>query len=70
VSAIPGAVGFGGGPGAGQSGVGGENIVFADGSFFYLVGNAWSGSTHNPKRAALVRAATKLFKRVHGHPAG
>jgi hypothetical protein len=66
VSAIPGAVGFGGS--FGNSG--GENIVFADGSFFYLVGNGWSGSTHNPRRAALIEAATKLYKRVHGHPAG
>jgi hypothetical protein len=66
VSAIPGAVGFGGS----FANSGGENIVFADGSFFYLVGNGWSGSTHNPRRAALIEAATKLYKRVHGHPAG
>ena len=62
VSTIPGAVGFGGG--------GGENIVFADGPFLYLVGNAVLGSTtHNPKHAALIEAATKLYQRVHGHPA-
>jgi hypothetical protein len=67
VSAIPGAVGFGG---YGNS-QGGENIAFADGPFLYLVGNAWSGSTpHNPKRAALIEAATKLYTRVHGQPAG
>jgi hypothetical protein len=61
VSAIPGAVGFGGS--------GGENIVFADGPFFYLVGNAWQGSPHNPRHAALIEAATKLYQRVHGHRA-
>jgi hypothetical protein len=62
VSTIPGAVGFGGG--------GGENIVFADGPFLYLVGNAVLGSTtHNPRHAALIEAATKLYQRVHGHPA-
>jgi hypothetical protein len=66
VSAIPGAVGFG----ACVGNSGGENIVFADGSFLYLVGNGWSGSAHNPRRAALIGAATKLDKRVHGHPAG
>jgi hypothetical protein len=66
VSAIPGAVGFG----ASVGNAGGENIVFADGSFLYLVGNGWSGSAHNPRRVALIGAATKLYKRVHGHPAG
>lgn len=66
IRAIPGAVGFGG-P---SSGGGGENIIFADGPFLYLLGNAWSGSTHNPKHAALIAAATKLYHRVRGHPAG
>jgi len=63
VSAIPGAVGYGGG--------GGENITFADGPFLYLVGNAWqTPTTRNPRHAALTEAATKLYQRVHGHPAG
>jgi hypothetical protein len=67
VRAIPGAFAFGDvGGGSG----GGENIVFADGPFLYLLGNGWSGSAHNPKHAALIAAATKLYKRVHGHPAG
>jgi hypothetical protein len=66
VSAIPGAVGFG----TAVGNAGGENIVFADGVFLYLVGNGWSGSAHNPRRAALIGAATKLYMRVHGHPAG
>jgi hypothetical protein len=67
VGAIPRAFGFGGSNG---SSGGGENIIFADGTFLYLVGNAWSGSTHNPRRAALIDAAIKLYTRVHGHPAG
>lgn len=71
ISAIPGAVGFGADQGNPGDYMGGENIVFTDGPFFYLVGNAWSGSTrtHNPRHAALVEATTKLYKRVHGHPA-
>jgi hypothetical protein len=71
ISAIPGAVGFGADQGNPGAYMGGENIVFTDGPFFYLAGNAWSGSTqtHNPRHAALIEAATKLYKRVHGHPA-
>jgi hypothetical protein len=67
VKAIPKSFGFGGTNGPGS---GGENVTFADGPFLYLLGNAWSGSTHNPKHAALIAAATKLYDRVHGHPAG
>jgi hypothetical protein len=67
LEAIPGAVDFGG-P-TGPSSVG-ENIIFADGSFLYLLGNAWSGSQHNAKHATLIQVATKLYHRVHGHPAG
>lgn len=66
IKAIPGAVGFGGM----STGGGGENVIFADGPFLYLIGNGWSGSTHNPKHAALIAAATRLYERVHGHPAG
>src|SRR5579862_87107 len=71
VSAIPGAVGFGSDGGNPGDYMGGENIAFADGSFFYLVGNAWSGSTKtsNPSHTALMAAAAKLYERVHGHPA-
>ena len=46
VSAIPGAFAFGGSYGNS----GGENILFADGSFVYLVGNGWSGSTQPQTR--------------------
>jgi hypothetical protein len=71
ISAIPGAVGYGADQGNPGDYMGGENIVFTDGPFFYLAGNAWSGSTqtHNPRHAALIEAATKLYRRVHGHPA-
>lgn len=66
VKAVPGAIGFG----STQASSGGENILFADGPFVYLAGNSWTGSRHNPKRAALIKAASTLYQRVHGHPAG
>jgi hypothetical protein len=72
LGAIPGAVGFGASNGNPGDYMGGENIVFVDGPFFYLVVNGWSGSTQtrNPRHAALIEAATKLYKRVRGHSAG
>lgn len=45
----------------------GENVLFTDGPFLYFVGYGWYGSAHNPKHAALIEAAAKLYKRVHGH---
>jgi hypothetical protein len=48
----------------------GENVLFADGPFLYLVGEGWTvGQKHAPSRAQLVAAITKLYKRVHAHPA-
>ncbi len=48
----------------------GENILFADGPFLYLVGEGWTvGQKHAPTRADLVAAVTKLYERVHSHPA-
>jgi len=72
IGAIPGAVGFGADQGNPGDYMGGENIVFTDGPFLYLAGDAWSGSTQtrNPTRTALIEAATKLYKRVHAHSAG
>jgi len=67
VPAIPGARGYR------VSGGGsiGENILFADGPFLYLVGQGWStADAHAPTRAGLIAAATTLYRRVHGHPAG
>jgi hypothetical protein len=67
VSGIPGARGYGL-RGGGQAG---ENVFFADGPFLYLVGVGWPTSgTHQPTRAGLIAAATRLYERVHGHPAG
>jgi hypothetical protein len=67
VPAVPGSHGYresGGGSGA-------ENIFFADGPFLYLVGQGWSSADKNPPtRAGLIAAVTKLYTRVHGHPAG
>lgn len=66
VDAIPGARGI---HDTGPHGVG-ENIVFSDGPFLYLVGNRWdTGATNPPTRARLLAAAIRLYKRVRGHPA-
>jgi hypothetical protein len=67
IPAIPGARGYR----VSGGGSVGENIFFADGPFLYLVGQGWSSAdTHAPTRAGLIAAATTLFRRVHGHPAG
>ncbi len=48
----------------------GENILFADGRFLYLVGEGWTAGEKNaPTRADLVAAVTKLYERVQSHPA-
>jgi hypothetical protein len=65
VKTIPGAVGYG----FSGSGEGGENVLFADGPFLYLVGYGWIGNARSPRHSALIDAATKLYMRVHGHPA-
>jgi hypothetical protein len=68
VGAIPGARGY---HVAGSGQFAAENILFADGPFLYLNGEGWSpGSKNAPTRAGLIAAVTKLYKRVHGHPAG
>jgi hypothetical protein len=47
----------------------GENVLFADGPFLYLVGEGWTAGQKNaPTRADLVAAVTKLYERVHSHP--
>jgi hypothetical protein len=67
VPAIPGAKGY---RVSGGSSVG-ENIFFADGPFLYLVGQGFSsGDKSPPTRAGLIAAVQKLYRRVHGHPAG
>jgi hypothetical protein len=65
VKAIPGAVGFS----VIGSGEGSENVLFADGPFLYTVGYGWIGNARISKHSALIGAATKLYTRVHGHPA-
>lgn len=68
VSKIPGAHGFFlGGTGGGFVG---DNVEFADGPYLYLVGDGWNrGMKNTPPRSNLITAATKLYKRVHNHPA-
>jgi hypothetical protein len=65
LTGIPGAVGFhllGGGS------FEGDNIVYADGPYLYLVGQGWGVNVRPAApRAALVAAAQRLYKRVHGH---
>ena len=64
VIGVPGAVAYR----AGTSSQGGDNVLFADGRFAYLVGDGWStGGT--PARPALIAAVQSLYERVHGHPA-
>ena len=67
VPAVPGARGYR----VSGGGVHGENILFADGPFLYLVGQGWSSADKpQPTRAGLIAAVTTLYRRVHGHPAG
>lgn len=65
VTAIPTATGYR----FGTSSNGSDHILFTDGRYAYHVGFHWGAGT-KPARAALVTAAQKLYKRVHGHPAG
>lgn len=53
-----------------DNGGSGDNVVFADGPFVYLVGVGSAGTARTGStRAQLIAAATRLYKRVHGHPA-
>jgi hypothetical protein len=52
----------------GTSSNGSDHILFTDGKFAYHVGFHWGAGT-KPARPALITAAQKLYKRVHGHPA-
>ena len=65
VRTVPGAVGLS----ASNFNAHSENILFTDGPFVFAVGDKWIGSARNPRRAALLNAAAKLYTRVHGHPA-
>jgi hypothetical protein len=47
----------------------GDNVVFAAGPYLYFLGVGWSAKPKNtPTKAQLVTAATRLYKRVEGHP--
>lgn len=49
----------------------GDNVMFADGRFLYLVGAHWDPfTTRVPARAPLIAAAKTLYRRVHGRPLG
>ncbi len=63
VAGMPGAVGFGGV----KTQFSGENIAFAKGSYYYLVGAGWpTGAKSPPTRADLITAARRLYDRVAG----
>jgi hypothetical protein len=65
VTAIPGAHGIA----ATRSDGVGYDIVFSDGVFSYDVGAFTTDPRGPPTRMDVVRAATRLYVRVHGHPA-
>jgi len=56
VPTIPGAHGF-------SLGGSGDNVIFPDGPYLYLVGDGWSGTKQAPPRAVLLRAALTLYRR-------
>jgi hypothetical protein len=67
VQGIPGARGFTRSSGDSK----GYNVMFTDGLFQYLVGAGFATNARKPPtRAEVIAAATTLYRRVHGHPAG
>jgi hypothetical protein len=61
VPGIPGAVGFGGSHAQSS----GENVAFAKGTYYYLVGAGWlTGTPSAPSRSELIIAAVRLYNRV------
>jgi hypothetical protein len=66
VPGIPGARGF---DRSSRGAIGGHNILFADGPFFYFVGAAHEGSAQRFRiRAEVIAAAVALYGRVRGLP--
>jgi hypothetical protein len=63
---IPGAQGFI----ATRPGAVGYEVIFVDGQFLYDEAVVSPDPNGPPTRADLVRAATRLYRRVHGHRAG
>lgn len=67
VSGIPGAIGFESTGGTG----GGRNVAFADGRYYYLVGDGWNSSSKDAvPRDKLIAAALTLYRKVHSEPGG
>jgi hypothetical protein len=63
VRSIPGAHGF---TSTDPNGVTGINVIFVDGAFAYHVGaGAAAGAKNPPTKRAVVRAAARLYERVH-----
>ncbi len=60
VTAIPGARGFGGSSPESS----GQNVAFAKGSYFYLIGTGAPSGVSMPSRATLIAAALHLYDRV------
>jgi hypothetical protein len=48
------------------TGFSGDNVMFTDGPFVYLIGNGWTVGAKKPPRSGLLAAVTKLYQRVHG----
>lgn len=64
VDSIPGAHGFVSTDPSGGTGI---NVIFADGAFTYHVGVGWGrGADKPPTKGVVIRAATRLYARVHG----
>ena len=64
VPSIPGARGFSSTDPSGGNGI---NVIFADGPFTYHVGAGWAhGASDPPTKSAVIRAAGRLYARVHG----
>jgi hypothetical protein len=61
IAGIPGARGFGGSSNESS----GQNVAFAKGSYFYLVGMGAPSGVALPSLATLTTAATHLYNRVH-----
>jgi hypothetical protein len=50
---------------------GGYNVIFADGSYYYLIGAGWQAGDRNPpSRALVVTTAQHQYRRVHALPGG
>ncbi len=61
---VPGVPGASGVAGSGGASIG-DNVLFTDGPYVYLVGAAWpAGVKPSPSRASLIAAVQRLYRRV------